>query len=130
MLSTLASVAALSTPVLVTAAASLAFTLGSPKASRPLNISHALASSGPALTGRAARSFGCALSTNWLIAANGKKAVEKGRSGVLLLLLLILVAPQTDDFPCPSSLTRQAPHPGWRRMADRALRNRMGLEGG
>ena len=35
-----------------------------------------------------------------------KKATEKGRSGVLLPLLLILAAPQTDDSPCPFQ-----PHP-------------------
>ena len=63
-----------------------------------------------------------------------KVAAEKGRSGVLLLLLLILAAQRTIPLAPPASPrppTRSPrSRPGWRRTADRALRSRVDLEGG
>ena len=63
-----------------------------------------------------------------------KVAAEKGRSGVLLLLLLILAAQRTIPLAPPASPrppTRSPrSRPGWREMADRALGNRVDLDGG
>ena len=61
-----------------------------------------------------------------------KEAAEKGRSGVLLLLLLNPRGRRKRTIPLapPASPRSEMRWLGWRRMADRALGSRVDLEGG